>query len=188
MNQDYTQLIRLSREGDRDATDKLFGLIYDDLRGLAGSYLHGERNNHTLQPTALVHEAYMRLIDRDAAELSDRQHFFRMAAKMMRQALVDHARKHNSQKRGGTRLKICFSEQDHPVEKQSDNQALDVLSVEEALRHLESFDERKARVVELRFLTGLKFTEIAETLGLSIKTIEAEWYAAKAWLKVTLGA
>lgn len=156
------------------------GGVYDALRGLAAAYLHRERADHTLEPTALVHEAYIKLAGKD--DWKSQTHFQAVAANAMRQILVDHARAKKTQKRGGDRLRVTLSAE-AAAEGGPD---IDILALDEALTRLASIDERKARVVELRFFGGLTCAEAAEEVGVSPKTAEADWYFARAWLRERL--
>lgn len=160
------------------APENLIGSIYDELRSIAASYLRQERANHTLQPTALVHEAYARLVDQTRLPWTDAAHFRAITARVMRQVLVDHARKHGALKRGGDRLKVTLSDTDGAAQMQ----ILDLLELDEVMRSLHELDERKAKVVELLFFGGMTHKEAARMLGVSQKTIEADWYMARAWL------
>lgn len=160
------------------APENLIGSIYDELRSIAASYLRQERANHTLQPTALVHEAYARLVDQTRLPWTDAAHFRAITARIMRQVLVDHARKHGALKRGGDRLKVTLSDTDGAAQMQ----ILDLLELDEVMRSLHELDERKAKVVELLFFGGMTHKEAARMLGVSQKTIEADWYMARAWL------
>lgn len=160
------------------APEDLIGSIYDELRSIAASYLRQERANHTLQPTALVHEAYARLVDQTRLPWTDAAHFRAITARVMRQVLVDHARKHGALKRGGDRLKVTLSDTDGAAQMQ----ILDLLELDEVMRSLHELDERKAKVVELLFFGGMTHKEAARMLGVSQKTIEADWYMARAWL------
>lgn len=156
--------------------------VYDALRGLAAAYLQQERRDHTLQPTALVHEAYLKL----AAGSSDwrsQTHFQAIAANAMRQILVDHARARNRLKRGGDRLRVTLT----PNSVSAANTDLDLIALDDELNRLAEFDARKARVVELRFFGGLTCAEVALEIGVSAKTVEADWYFARAWLRDRLG-
>ena len=175
---DPTGLLLSSRGGDRAALDELMPLVYRELRRLAGGYLRGERPDHTLQPTALANEVYIRLVDQSRVQLNDRAHFFAIAGRMMRRVLVDHARAHRAQKRGGTGTRLLFDEAVHqPVQPE-----VDAIELSDALGRLEEMDERQARIVELRFLGGLSVDEIAEALEVSTATVKREWRTAKAWL------
>jgi RNA polymerase sigma-70 factor (ECF subfamily) len=170
-------LIDLSN-GDRNAVDLLLPVIYDELRKLAASYLRRERPDHTLQPTALVHEAYLRLVDQTRVNWQNRAHFFGVAAQLMRRLLVDHARKHNAEKRGQDFQKLSLDENiDRAVERSAELIALD-----DALQALAAFDEEKARLVELRYFGGLSIEETADVLGVTPTTIKRHWRFAKALL------
>jgi RNA polymerase sigma factor (TIGR02999 family) len=170
-------LIELSN-GDRDAVDLLLPVIYDELRKLAANYLRRERPDHTLQPTALVHEAYIRLVDQTRVNWQNRAHFFGVAAQIMRRLLVDHARKHNAEKRGQEFQKLSLDENiDRAVERSAELIALD-----DALKAFAEFDEQKARMVELRYFGGLSIEETADVLGVAPTTVKRQWRLAKAWL------
>lgn len=163
--------------------EQLLPAIYDELRGIASGYMRQERGDHTLQPTALVHEAYARLADQTKVPWSDASHFRAIAAKVMRQVLVDHARKHGALKRGGDQIRVTLSGQ-AALDTDPD---LDVLVLDEAMNQLRDLHERKARVVELIFFGGMTHAEAARVVGVSQKTIEADWYAARAWLGNRMG-
>ena len=170
-------LIELSN-GDRDAVDLLLPVIYDELRKLAANYLRRERPDHTLQPTALVHEAYLRLVDQTRVNWQNRAHFFGVAAQIMRRLLVDHARKHNAEKRAQDFQKLSLDENiDRAVERSAELIALD-----DALKALSALDEQKARMVELRYFGGLSIEETADVLGVTPTTIKRHWRLARAWL------
>jgi RNA polymerase sigma-70 factor, ECF subfamily len=176
---DVTKVLREWRDGDRQAAERLFPLVYDELRRQARNYLRRERENHTLQPTALVHEAYLRLVDQTSpAAVENRLHFFGIAARLMRQILVDHARGRKAEKRGGTAQRLSLED----VHVLPDQSAADLLDLDEAMKRLEVLDERKCRVVDLRFFGGLKEAEIAEILGVTEKTVRRDWQFAKLWL------
>ncbi|HUQ31328.1 MAG TPA: sigma-70 family RNA polymerase sigma factor [Pyrinomonadaceae bacterium] len=173
-----TQLLIEVTNRNSAAVDVLLPLIYDELRNLAANYLRRERPDHTLQPTALVHEAYMRMVDQTQVNWQNRAHFFGVAAQMMRRILVDHARAHNAEKRGQDFQIISLDENiNKSVERSSELIALD-----EALKTLAELDERKGRIVELRFFGGLSIEETAEVLGVSVPTVKRQWRMAKAWL------
>lgn len=175
---DVTMLLVRWKDGEEGAMDALLPLVYDELRRLARSYLRKERIDHTLQPTALVHEAYVRLADRQQPAWRDRVHFFSIAARVMRQVLVDHARSYTANKRGGDVIKVPIEE----GEQVADQRASDLLQLDDALKHLAEFDERKARIIELRFFGGLTIDECARVLDVSTPTIINETRKARAWL------
>ena len=173
-----TQLLIELSNGDGDAVDILLPLIYDELRKLAANYLRRERPDHTLQPTALVHEAYLRLVDQTRVNWQNRAHFFGVAAQIMRRLLVDHARKHNAAKRGQDFQKFSLDENiDRAVERSEELIALD-----DALKALAAFDPQKARMIELRYFGGLSIEETADVMGTTPTTIKRQWRFAKAWL------
>lgn len=175
---DVTELLRGWSEGDEDALERLVPLVYEDLRGRAEVALRREGPGHTLQPTALVHEAYLRLVGQQRAEWRNRAQFLAVAAEMMRRILVDHARARLAAKRSGnwTRVTLDGSE---PVTRPVD---VEVLDLDLALTKLASFDERKSRIAELRFFGGLTLHETAKVVGVSPATVEREWQVARAWL------
>ena len=174
--QPITQLLIELRNGKRETLDEVLPMVYDELRRLASSYLRKERNNHTLQPTALVHEAYLRLMGQSEIEWQNRAHFFGVSARLMREILIDHARSKNRQKRGGEfQTQILL---DDAVSFSKDVQ-LDVIAVDEALTKLEKLDERQARIVEMKFFGGLTIEEVAEVLEISPATVKREWSTAK---------
>jgi RNA polymerase sigma factor (TIGR02999 family) len=174
-----TELLRRWNLGDRGAMDRLMPIVYDELRRLAAGYLKGERRDHTLQPTALVHEAYLRLVRQDRVEWQNRAHFFGIAARMMRRVLVDHARRRQAGKRdaGGFRLTLQVGD---ALEVSRDPE---LLELDEALVRLERLDVDQARVVELRFFGGLTVEETATVLGISTATVKREWRTARAFLR-----
>ena len=163
--------------GDRNALAELVPQIYDELRRLASSYLHGERLDHTLQTTALVHEAYLRLVDQKQVQWNNRNHFFGVAAQMMRRILVDHARKHVSLKRGGLFIRISLEQ----AAVFSRERPRELIAVDELLTRLASLDPQGSRIVELRFFAGLSLEETGDVMGLSTAKIRREWSVAKAW-------
>ncbi len=165
-------------EGDRAALDELTPIVYDELRRLAKNYMRGQRAGHTLQTTALVNEAYLRLIDSSRIDWQNRTHFFAMAARLMRRILVDFARARNSLKRGGNLQKVSFEEAlAVPLEPETNLVALD-----EALKKLAELNPRQSQVVELRYFGGLSEEEIAATLEISVRTVRRDWSIARAWL------
>lgn len=173
-----TQLLIEWSNGNKAALDKLMPLVYEELRRLAHRYLSRERPNHTLQTTALVNEAYLRLVDRENVHWQNRAHFFAISAQLMRCILVDHARSLAYAKRGGGARKIELDE----ALVVSQERAADVVALDEALKQLAGFDPQQSRIVELRFFGGLTIEETAEALSLSPATIKREWVSAKAWL------
>jgi len=175
---EVTELLLSWQKGDAASLDRLIPVVYDELRRVARRRLQGESPRHALQPTALVHEVYLRLVDVDRMTLKSRAHFFALAAKLMRQILVDHARRQHADKRGG-RATIVSLDGVLPVAIPS---SVDVLALDQALGALSSIDDRQCRVVELRFFAGLNIDEAAEALGVSPATVEREWALAKAWL------
>lgn len=173
-----TQLLIDLTNGNRAVVDTLLPLIYNELRSLASNYLRRERVEHTLQPTALVHEAYMRLVDQTQVNWQNRAHFFGVAAQMMRRILVDHARAHQAEKRGGEFRKVSLDESIDDVAERSD----ELIALDDALVELATFDEMKSRIIELRYFGGLTVDETAEALGVTPVTIKRHWRMAKAWL------
>ncbi|HZS04309.1 MAG TPA: sigma-70 family RNA polymerase sigma factor [Blastocatellia bacterium] len=177
-SQDVTRFLVDWSNGDRAALDKLLPLVNDELRRLARHYMRRENPGHTLQTSALVNEAYLRLIDQRQVQWQNRAHFFGIAAQLMRRILIDHARSHHYQKRGGGALKVSLDEAAAVTEAR----AAELLAVDEALEKLTAMDARKGRIVELRFFGGLSLEETAEVLGISSPTVQREWRAARAWL------
>jgi RNA polymerase sigma factor (TIGR02999 family) len=174
-----TQLLEKFDPGDRHAGEQLFADVYSELRALAARYLRRERKNHTLQPTALVHEAYLKLVGQTRVDCQGRAHFLAMAARAMREILVDHARRHRAAKRGGNRH--CIALDDNLVVESSRD--LDLLALEDALTKLAKLDPRQARMVELRFFGGLDIAEVAKVTGTSKRSVEREWTMVRAWLR-----
>ena len=168
--------------GDQSALDELTPLVYAELRKLAAAYLRRERPGHTLQATALVNEAYLRLVGRKHGRWQGRSHFYGIAARLMRQVLVEHARRRRAEKRGGGLLAVTLAQADEVAGAPE----VDVLAVHEALERLAAFDEQQARIVELRFFGGLSIEEAAEALGVGHATVEREWGLARAWLRKEL--
>ena len=176
--QDVTRLLVRLTDGDRGVLDELLPVVYGELRKLASSYLRRERVGHTLQPTALVHEAYMRLVDQTQVQWQNRAHFFGVAAQMMRRILVDHARAHEAEKRGGEFQKLSLDE-NIDVSGERD---VNLVALDDALNLLAEIDPQKMKIVELRFFGGLSVEETAEVLGVSAPTVKRQWRMAKAWL------
>jgi RNA polymerase sigma-70 factor (ECF subfamily) len=175
---DVTQLLADVRQGQAGAAEALLPMVYQELRRIAASYMRRERANHTLQATALVHEAYLQLIDQTRVEWQNRAHFFGVAAQLMRRILVEHARAHNAAKRGGAAPKLELDE----ALNYFPNRDITILSLEDSLQTLEKLDERQSKIVELKFFGGLTTEEISEVLGVSTATVEREWRSARAWL------
>jgi RNA polymerase sigma factor (TIGR02999 family) len=181
--QEVTQLLLAWSQGDRAALDRLIPLVSTELHRLAHHYMRRERAGHTLQTTALVNEAYVRLVDASRVEWRDRAHFFAVSANLMRRILVDFARKRRYQKRGGGAVMIALDEDDIPGPQPGP----DIVALDAALEALAAFDPRAASIVELRFFGGLTVEEAAEVVGVSPRTIKREWAAAKAWLLGEMG-
>jgi RNA polymerase sigma factor (TIGR02999 family) len=175
---EFTVLLRNWNDGSKTVLDRLTPVIYKELRRLAASKLRGERNGHTLQPTALIHEAYMRLVDHDQKQWHSRAHFFSVASRIMREILVDHARKQQAAKRGGGSVKTTFAEAVLFAPEREGT----LIALDDALRELASFDERKSRLIELKYFGGLETDEITEALGISRSTVTREARMAEAWL------
>jgi RNA polymerase sigma factor (TIGR02999 family) len=179
---EVTELLRAWSGGDLEARDRLIPLVYQELRRRAAAYLRRERRDHTLQPTALVHEAYLRLVDQKRAVWQNRAHFLAVASQMMRRILVDRARGRKMAKRSGNWARVSLDE----TVVATPPGDVDVLDLDRALTGLAAFDERKSRIAELRFFGGLSLEEAGEVLGLSVATVERDWQAARAWLYKTL--
>jgi RNA polymerase sigma-70 factor, ECF subfamily len=178
-----TQLLMDLSRGDKESLDRLMPLVYQELRKLAGSYLSREAPGHTLQPTALINEAYLRLVSQDVPQFESRSHFFGVAARLMRQILVDHARSRHASKREGALRKVSLDDAP-PVFGDDDAERL--LALDEALRRLAAFDERKARVIEMRSFGGMSVEETARALGVSEPTVKRETRLAQKWLSKEL--
>lgn len=178
LQHDVTEILHEWSGGDRDAPERLMPLVYDEMRRLARSFLARERDGHTFQPTALVNEAYLRLVDQTRVNWQNRAHFYGIASSMMRRVLIDHARAHATEKRGGVAVHLSIDDVQVPVEKR----AASFLALDEALEKLAQMDERKARIVEMRFFGGLSDEEIAEVLGVSSRTVLRDWKTARLWL------
>jgi RNA polymerase sigma factor (TIGR02999 family) len=181
-NQDVTQLLLAWRSGDEAALDKLVPLVYEELRRLARLYMRRERAGHTLQTTALVNEAYLRLVDSSKVQWQNRAHFFAVSAQLMRRILVDFARSRNYQKRGGDLRQASFAE----ALALSGEEDPDIVALDDALKSLADLDPRKSQVVELRYFGGLSVEETAEALNVSPETVKRDWRMAKAWLLTQL--
>jgi RNA polymerase sigma-70 factor (ECF subfamily) len=174
-----TKVLQALSQGDASAADRLMPLVYDELRSLAKQYLRQQDPSHTLQATALVHEAFLKLCDKDGTDWRDRSHFFAVGARAMRSILVDHARGKARDKRGGGRQRLALDE-NVMISSRCDE---DVLALDEALTKLAQLDQRQSQIVELRFFGGLTVQEVAEVLGISKRTIESEWTMIRAWLR-----
>jgi RNA polymerase sigma factor (TIGR02999 family) len=183
LSHSITHLLNEWRDGDRRALDKLTPLVYEELRQQAARYLRRERPGHTLQTTALIHEAYLRLVDAKDVHWQSRTHFFAIAANIMRRILVEHARRRAADKRGGSQIRLTL-DQVVAVGGETD---LDLLAIEEALDRLAAIDLHQARVVELRFFSGLSVEETAAALSVSPKTVKRDWSVARAWLRREIG-
>jgi RNA polymerase sigma factor (TIGR02999 family) len=181
---EITELIADVRRGDNVAAEDLFRRVYRELRQLAANYMRRERRDHTLQPTALVHEAYLRVLKERDVSYENRAHFFGVAANVMRRILVDHARAHRAEKRGGRDVKVTLEDTPAIAVENFDY----ILDVDEALDRLAVLDPRQARIVELRFFAGLSVEQTAEVLGVTSRTVVRDWRVARAWLQRELAA
>jgi RNA polymerase sigma-70 factor (ECF subfamily) len=177
-SQEISQLLRAWSEGDRTALDKLLPLVYDELRRMARRHMDRQQAGHTLQTTALIHEAYLKLIDQKEAHWRNRAHFFGVAAKAMRSILVDYARASHAAKRGGEAVLVSLDE----AAVASDERAAELVALDDALAGLAAFDRRKCQVVELRYFGGLSVEETAEVLQVSVETVARDWRLARIWL------
>jgi RNA polymerase sigma factor (TIGR02999 family) len=178
-SQGITQLLERWSQGDEEALDQLMPLVYDELHRLAGAYLRSERREHTLQPTALVNEAYLKLVRQRNIQWQNRAQFFGVAAQLMRRILVDHARANYAEKRGGDRVNVSLKD----IGAFGTQPTTDVLALHDVLNRLAEIDPDQSRIVELRFFGGLTIEEAAEVMQVSHSTVEREWKIAKAWLK-----
>jgi len=179
---DVTTLLCAWREGDPAARDRLMLVVYDELRRRAAAYLRAERQGHTLEPTALVHEAYLRLVNQDRTDWQNRAHFFAVASQMMRRILIDHARGGRRAKRSGRLVRVELTEDLADLRPRD----VEVLDLDRALSRLAEIDERKSRIAELRFFGGLSLPEIGGVLDISVATVERDWQTARAWLYAAL--
>lgn len=180
---DTTQILKQLVAGDPSAEENLYPHVYDELRRLAVRLFRGQPAGHTLQPTALVHEVYLKLVFHQQADFKDRAHFFAVAAKVMRRILIDHARWRAAARRGGQWTRVAWDDEVNI----STDRGIDILALNEALEKLTNRNPRQARVVELRFFGGLTIAETAEVLGVGHATVEADWAFTKAWLSKELG-
>jgi RNA polymerase sigma factor (TIGR02999 family) len=178
LSSQITQLLQRWRDGNREALDALLPLIYDELRRLAHRHLRNERPEHTLQSSALVHEAYLRLVGQDFPQWEGRSHFFAIAAQLMRQILVDYARRHRASKRGSGVCMLTLGD----AEALPQRKDVDVVALNDALNSLAEIDPRQSHVVELRFFAGLSLEETSEVMGIGTATVQRDWTAARAWL------
>ncbi|HQZ83531.1 MAG TPA: sigma-70 family RNA polymerase sigma factor [Pyrinomonadaceae bacterium] len=178
VNSEITQMLHDWNRGDESASERLLPYVYDELKRQARRLMSRERANHTLQPTALVHEAFVRLAKQGGVEWQNRSHFYGIASRLMRQILIDHARQHGAAKRGSAKVHFSLDDVAIPVETRAGS----ILALDEALERLEAVDERQAKVVEMRFFGGLSNTEIAEALDISERTVQRSWSVAKLWL------
>lgn len=179
-----TLLLNEWKQGDKGAFDKLMQFVYEDLKQRASAYMRGQRPGHTLQTTGLVHEAFIKLVDRNDIEWQDRNHFLAIASRVMRSIIVDYARYKNRAKRGGKDENVVFEESFYIAS--SESAPVDLCILDEALKELASFDERQANIVELKYFGGMTMDEIAEILDISNSTVKREWNIAKAWLRAYL--
>ena len=179
---DATEILSQMAEGDGTAAARLLPLVYGELRSLAQSYFQLERPDHTLEPTALVHEAFVRLVDQTRVKWKSRAHFFAVAATAMRRILADHARRHRAAKRGGDRKRVPLTNVPTP----SGSRVVGIVDLDDALAQLENLDKRQYRIVELRFFGGLTVAQVAEVLSVSKTTVESEWRMVRAWLSAEL--
>ncbi len=177
---DITQILQEWSDGKREALNELLPLVYDELRRQASRYLRRERQDHTLQTTALINEAYLKLVDQKNVKWQNRAHFFAIAAQAMRRILVDYARAKHREKRGGDAQKISLEE--ITMIAVEENKSVDLIALDEALTRLAKMDEQKSRIVELRYFSGLNVEETAEVMSISRNTVERHWTMAKAWL------
>jgi RNA polymerase sigma-70 factor (ECF subfamily) len=182
-NAHITQLLIAWSDGRREALDDLMPIVYADLRRVAAGYMRREAAGHALQPTALVHEAYVRLVDQKQVKWRNRAHFFGVAAVLMRRILVDHARRRRAEKRGGDWERVTLAGDEVATDTHKE---IDVLALDEALERLAQFDPQQERIVELRYFGGLTIDETAEVVGISAATVVREWTIAKAWLRADL--
>jgi RNA polymerase sigma factor (TIGR02999 family) len=175
---EITQILQDWNDGNEAAKEKLLPFVYDELRRQARRLMSAERADHTLQPTALVHEAFLRLSEQSSIEWRDRSHFYGIASRLMRQILVDHARLHATAKRGQTPIHLSFDDLQVAIEDRAEA----ILVLNEVLERLEKFDEQQARIIEMRFFGGMNNEEIAEALDISERTVGREWQSARLWL------
>jgi len=175
---EVTQILHEFRQGNRDAQDRLIPLVYRELRRIARAHLRGEAATHSLQPTALVHEAYLRLVGINQIDWHDRAHFFSVASVLMRRILVEHSRANRARKRGGGEDTLWLDEALMP----SPGRTPEIIALDDALNQLAKLDQRQAKIVEMRFFAGMTEEETGDVLGISVRTVKRDWRVAKAWL------
>jgi len=180
-SQDVTGLLERWGQGDKDALNQLLPAVYDELHRMAARYLRRERPDHTLQPTALIHEAYLRLVDQNSVTWENRAHFFGISAQVMRRILVDHARGRHAAKRGGSLIKLPLDEAIHGSPKQQEE--IDLVALDAALTRLAEVDAEQSRLVELRYFAGLTIEETAQVMDISPATVKRKWTVSRAWLR-----
>lgn len=175
---EITQILQDWNDGDEDAKERLLPFVYDELKRQARFFMSRERANHTLQPTALVHEAFLRISEQSGIDWQNRKHFYGIASRLMRQILVDHARSHGAAKRGASPIHFSIEDVQIPVE----DRAGSILALDEVLEKLAEFDERQAKIIEMRFFGGMSNKEISAALDISERTVGREWQSARLWL------
>ncbi len=175
---EITQILQEWNDGSEEAGERLFPFVYNELKKQARFLMAGERADHTLQPTALVHEAFLKLSNLKEIKWNDRKHFYRFVSHLMRQILVDHARKHAAEKRGNNTIHFSVDDLQIPLEERAEA----ILRLDEALDALAQFDEKQAKIVEMKYFGGMKINEIAEALEISVRTVGREWQEARIWL------
>ena len=180
-----TALLHKWKKGNKESYDELFRFVYEELRRRASRYLKNEREGHTLQTTALVNEVYVKLLDKDEIEWTDRNHFFAVASQAMRRILVDYARTRKRKKRGGEKENLPLDEARQV--SLNNNDSVDLVALDEALNRLAKFDERQAKIVELKYFGGMTLDETAEVLNVSRETVKRDWSMSKTWLRHQLG-
>ena len=179
---DVTRLLGDLNSGNRAALDELLPLVYEELKRIAGKHLRRQHREHTLQTTALVHEAYLKLVNQEDARWENRVHFFAVAARVMRHVLIDYARARQSEKRGGECVKLSLDEAYHL----SDEKQAEIIALDDALNQLAAMDEQKAKIVEMRYFAGMSNEEIAAALGIGTATVTRAWRTARAWLQTQI--
>jgi RNA polymerase sigma-70 factor, ECF subfamily len=177
-NSEITQILHDWNNGNEGAKERLLPFVYDELKRQARFLMSRERSNHTLQPTALVHEAFLKLSEQSGIDWQNRSHFYGIISRLMRQILVDHARSHATEKRGSNPIHLSFDDVQIPIEERAGS----ILAIDEALQKLAAFDERQSQIIEMRFFGGLNNGEIAEALEISERTVGREWQTARLWL------